>query len=71
MEKRLTWEEIVRQYPEQWVGLTDIEWEDGDIKTAIVAYSHLNKTQALNMEYVTNGDITAETTYDQGWYNCT
>ena len=68
MEKRLTWEEIVKQYPEQWVGLMDVEWEDGDIKTAIVLYSHLTKKQALNMEYVSNGEILAETTYDQGMF---
>ena len=28
MEERLTWEEIVEKYPDQWVGMVSIDWED-------------------------------------------
>ena len=27
MEKRMTWKEIEETYPDQWVGLTDVEWD--------------------------------------------
>ena len=26
MDERLTWEEIEKRYPNQWVGLTDVDW---------------------------------------------
>ena len=28
MTERLTMDEIVAKYPDQWVGLVDVEWED-------------------------------------------
>lgn len=37
MEKRLTWDEIEKAYPDQWVGLTKVDWEDGaNVRSAIV-----------------------------------
>ncbi len=30
MNKRLSWDEIQKQYPDQWVGLTDVE-RDGQL----------------------------------------
>ena len=37
MDKRLTWEEIEAQYPDQWVGLSNVEWEDGaNVRSAVV-----------------------------------
>ena len=27
--KRMTWDEIVAKYPDQWVGLTDVDWGNG------------------------------------------
>ena len=40
MDEILTWEEIKQKYPEQWVGLTDVTWEDHppNVKTAAVKY---------------------------------
>ena len=29
MNERLTWDEIVAKYPNQWVRLVDVDWEDG------------------------------------------
>lgn len=26
MGERMTWEEIQEKYPDQWVGLVDVEW---------------------------------------------
>lgn len=41
MNKRMTWEEIEKKYPEQWVGLTDVEWNGHapNVRSAIVKYA--------------------------------
>ena len=41
MNKRLTWDEIKTQYPEQWVGLSDVEWNGSapNVRSAIVKYA--------------------------------
>lgn len=39
--RRLTWSEIAERYPDQWVGLIDVEYEpnnDVTVKSAIVKY---------------------------------
>ena len=39
MEERLTWDEIATKYPDQWVGLVDVDWEDeANVRSAIVRY---------------------------------
>ncbi len=51
MEKRLTWDEITKQYPDQWVGLTDIDWEDGaNVRTAVVKYTGMSSGDLLRMQ---------------------
>lgn len=51
MEQRLTWEQIEKKYPDQWVGLTDIDWEDGaNIKSAIVSYIGMSSADLLRMQ---------------------
>ncbi|MBR3723685.1 MAG: hypothetical protein IKN12_13135 [Selenomonadaceae bacterium] len=41
VESRLTWDEIKSKYPDQWVGLTDVEWdgEAPNVQSAIVKYT--------------------------------
>lgn len=41
MEKKLTWKEIKEFYPDQWVELTDCEWNDfePDPRSGIVRHS--------------------------------
>lgn len=42
MTERMTWREIKEKYPDQWVGLVDVEFEEDNkstIKTAIVKYT--------------------------------
>ena len=37
MEKKMTWAEIRKQYPDQWVSLSDIDLEEnGEVKAGIV-----------------------------------
>ena len=51
MEQRLTWEQIAKRYPDQWVGLTDIDWEDSaNVKSAIVSYIGMSSADLLRMQ---------------------
>ena len=39
-EERLTWDEILKKYPDTWVGLSNIKFENDDhanIETAVVS----------------------------------
>lgn len=37
--QRLTWNEIVKKYPNQWVGLTDVERNGASVRSAVVKYT--------------------------------
>ena len=51
MEKRMTWDEIENNYPDQWVGLTDVYWEDGaNIRSAIVRYTGMSSGDLLRLQ---------------------
>lgn len=51
VDYRLTWEEIQKKYPDQWVGLTDIDWiDDSNINSAIVKYTDKTKDELLIMQ---------------------
>ena len=55
INERLTWQQIMEQYPDTWVGLTDIHWEDeSNIESAVVAYTDKSKNELLRM-IVNNG----------------
>lgn len=48
---RLTWKEIQEQYPDQWIGLTDIDWhDDSNINSAVVKYTDKSKEELLIMQ---------------------
>ena len=60
MSERLTWEEIQEKYPDQWVGLVEVEYEpdnDATIKTAIVKYTDKSKNELTRMQIHTNGNL--------------
>ena len=60
MRKRMTWKEIQQMYPNQWVGLVDIEYEpdnDATIKTAVVKYTDKSKNELTKMQIQTNGEL--------------
>lgn len=49
---RLTWKEIQEQYPDQWLGLIDVEYEldsHASIKTAVVGYVGRQKSELTKM----------------------
>jgi hypothetical protein len=52
MGERLTWDEIKNKYPDQWVGMTDVEYKPDNsvsIKSAIVTYTGLSKAELTRM----------------------
>lgn len=45
MIEKLSWKEICKRYPEQWIGLTDVEWKDkthGEVAAAVVSITGLD-----------------------------
>lgn len=65
MEERMTWDEIVEKYPDQWVGLSDVEWEDeANVKTAVVKYSDKTSSELLRIQVETRSIYSVYTTPD-------
>ena len=65
MTERMTWSEIKQRYPDQWVGLTDVEHEpdnDSTIKSAVVAYTDWSKDDLILEQIQTNGRLIARYT---------
>ena len=65
MEKRMTWKEIQENYPDKWVGLTDVEWEEPespDIASAIVKYTDKTSDELYDMQFKGQGVYTVYTT---------
>jgi len=64
--EKLTWRQIQEKYPDQWVGLVDVEFEpnnDASIKAAVVAYVGQPKGELTRM--MLNGEcISRYTTPD-------
>ena len=57
MEVRLTWEQIQKKYPNQWVGLTEVKYMDDDgisVESAVVKYTDKTKGELTRM--VLKGD---------------
>lgn len=49
--ERLSWEEIKSRYPDQWVGLTDVEWKNtSNVKSAIVKYTDKTSSELARMQ---------------------
>ena len=51
MGERLTRDEIDKRYPNQWVGLVDVIWEDeSNVESAVVKYTDKTKDELLLMQ---------------------
>ena len=49
--KRMTWDEIVKKYPDRWVGLTDVDWEnEATVRSAVVKYADKTADELLWMQ---------------------
>ena len=53
MCKRMTWNEIKTAYPNKWVGLSQVVWEDSDgggVVSAVVKYVEDNPDKLYDMQ---------------------
>ncbi len=62
MEKRMTWKEIQETYPDQWVGLSEVEWNGGSVGTAVVKYTDKTSDELYDMQIDGQDVITKYTT---------
>ena len=61
MSKRMTWAEIEKAYPSQWLGLTDVEWADED-HANIASYTGKPADELLLMMHKSKKKIIARST---------
>jgi len=67
MVERLTWEQIQEQYPDQWVGLSDVQYMDNDgisVESAVVKYADKTKSELTRL--VLKGEIISRHTNPNG-----
>lgn len=57
MAERLSWEEIKKRYPHQYVGLVGCKPDSTNIETAIVKYSEKDMTDGEMFERAVKGEI--------------
>lgn len=51
MNNRMTMDEIIAKYPDQWVGLIDVEWENpGNVRSAVVKYTDKSSSELTRMQ---------------------
>lgn len=65
--ERLTWEQIQEQYPDQWVGLSDVQYMDNDgvsVESAVVKYTDKTKSELTRL--VLKGEIISRHTNPDG-----
>lgn len=60
--ERLTWKQIQEKYPDQWIGITDVEYEEDNNSICSVLYIHKNKDELTEMQVDTQGKILARYT---------
>ena len=64
-KQRLTWNEIAEKYPDQWIGLSDIDWEDAaNIRSAVVKFTGKSSSELLEMQIRTGNIQTIYTTLE-------
>ena len=62
-ENRLTWDEIVKKYPDKWVGMSDIDWEDGtNVRSAVVIGASDDSDDFLRRQFAGEDVFTRYTT---------
>ena len=65
MSERMTWKEIMTEYPDQWVGLVDVEHEKNNSSTiisAVVKHTGRSKNELTLEQIQTNGKMLARYT---------
>ncbi len=68
MNERMTWGQIQEKYPNQWVGLVEVQYQNNDgisVESAVVRYT--DKTKAELTRLVLKGEIIARHTNPEGY----
>ena len=68
VNERMTWEQIQKKYPGQWVGLTGVRYLNNDgvsVESAIVKYVDKKKSELTRL--VLKGEIIARHTDPEGY----
>lgn len=64
-KERMSWEDIQKKYPDQWVGLTEVQWVDDDgvtVQSAVVSF--IGTKSEVTLEAIKNAMIARYTTPD-------
>ena len=65
MNERMTWKEIVSKYPDQWVGLIDVDWKnESNVRSAVVKYIDKTSDELAIMQLDDDSLYSAYTTPD-------
>ena len=57
MGERMTWKEIVEKYPDQWVGLTDVERDGASVRSAVVKYADKTGDELIGMQIADDSNL--------------
>ncbi|MBR2214584.1 MAG: hypothetical protein IJ849_02360 [Selenomonadaceae bacterium] len=56
--ERLTWDEIVKKYPDKWVGLSKVDWRDGvNVRSAVVLGANADTGYEFLKRQVAGDDV--------------
>lgn len=58
--ERMSWQEIKEKYPDQWVGLEDVEFKPNNrssIMSAVVKYTDKSKKELTRIQFDTDGKV--------------
>ncbi len=51
MKKRLSWDEIKKNFPNKWVGLSEVDWKDeSNVRSAVVTYAGDSDVEPLKRQ---------------------
>lgn len=50
MNERMSWEKIQEMFPDQWVGLVDVEWDGATVVSAVVRYTDRTRGELTRMQ---------------------
>ena len=63
MSEKMKWSEIKEKYPDQWLGLVDIDWENGaTVRSAVVKYADKSSDELLMIKFTKEPDLLVEYT---------
>lgn len=64
MDGRMSWEEIKKEYPDQWIGLIEVEMEGANIRSGIVKYVGKSIGELTNLQIDSDELVSVYTTPD-------